>query len=141
MADDFHNPASKAVPEDTVERLSKYRRSQGLSKEEYASTVTAFYNLITEFCEQGWGQSIHFALMEPGVSLEESIANHEYFLGEAIGLKPGMKAWADPNAPSQESSALRSWASTSTNISSGSALCITARQAWTISAASCTAIS
>ncbi len=92
MADDFHNPASKAVqPEDTVERLSKYRRSQGLSKEEYASTVTAFYNLITEFCEQGWGQSIHFALMEPGVSLEESIANHEYFLGEAIGLKPGMK--------------------------------------------------
>ena len=29
--------------------------------------------------------------MEPGVSFKESIANYEYFLGEAIGLKPGMK--------------------------------------------------
>ena len=92
MTDDFHNSVSEAIrPESTVERLSKYRRSQGLSKEEYASSVTAFYNLITDFCESGWGQSIHFALMEPGVSFEESIANHEYFLGEAIGLRPGMK--------------------------------------------------
>ena len=62
-----------------------------MSKEEYANTVTAFYNLITEFCERGWGRSIHFALMEPGVSFEESIANHEYFLGEAIGLRPGIE--------------------------------------------------
>ena len=92
MADDFHNPVSEAVRlEDAAERLSKYRKSQGRDKEEYASTVKAFYNLITDFCERGWGQSIHFALMEPGVSYEESIANHEYFLGEAIGLKPGMK--------------------------------------------------
>ncbi len=92
MADDFQKPVSNAVPpDDIVERLSKYRRSQGMSKEEYASTVTAFYNLITEFCERGWGQSIHFAVMEPGVSFKESIANHEYFLGEAIGLRPGMK--------------------------------------------------
>ena len=53
--------------------------------------VTSFYNLITDFCEYGWGQSIHFALMEPGASFEESIANHEYFLGEAIGLRPNMK--------------------------------------------------
>ena len=36
-------------------------------------------------------------------------------------------AWADPNAPLQESSALRSWASTSANIRSGSALRITAK--------------
>ena len=92
MADDFHKPVSNAVPpDDIVERLSKYRKSQGMSKEEYANTVTAFYNLITEFCERGWGQSIHFAVMDPGVSFEESIANHEYFLGEAIGLRPGMK--------------------------------------------------
>ena len=92
MAEDSYNPVSKAVqPDDMVERLSKYRRSQGLSKEEYASRVKAFYNLITDFCESGWGQSIHFAVMEPGVPFEESIANHEYFLGEAIGLRPGMK--------------------------------------------------
>jgi len=92
VAADFRTPISKAVrPEDTTEVLSKYRRSQGRGKEEYASMVTAFYDLITDAYEYGWGQSFHFALMEPGVSFGESIANHEYFLGEAIGLKPGMK--------------------------------------------------
>ena len=92
MATNFHNPISKAArQEDTVERLSKYRRSQGRGKEEYASMVTSFYDLITDFCEHGWGQSIHFAPMKVGMSFEESIASHEYFLGEAIGLRPDMK--------------------------------------------------
>ena len=92
MAVDFHNPISKGVrPEDTVERLSKYRRSQGRAKEEYASMVTAFYDLITDFYEYGWGQSFHFAPMKVGESFEESIAGHQNFLGEAIGLRPGMK--------------------------------------------------
>ena len=71
--------------------LSKYRRSQERGKEEYARMVTAFYDLTTNSYEYGWGQSFHFALMKLGESFEESIANHEYFLGEAIGLKPGMK--------------------------------------------------
>ena len=92
MAADFHNQISKAVrPEDRAERLSKYRRSQGRGKEEYARKVTAFYDLITDFCEYGWGQSFHFAPMKVGESFEESIASHEYFLGEAIGLRPDMK--------------------------------------------------
>ncbi len=92
VTDSHHNPASYAShPEDIVERLSKYSRTSGRGKEEYVSTVKAFYNLITDFCELGWGQSIHFALMEPGVSFKESIAKHEHFLGEATGLKPGMK--------------------------------------------------
>ena len=61
---DFHNPISKAFrPEEKEETLSKYRRSQGRGKEEYASMVTAFYDLITDFYEYGWGQSFHFAPM------------------------------------------------------------------------------
>lgn len=92
MATDFHNPILKAFrPEETEETLSKYRRSQGRGKEEYASMVTAFYDLITDFYEYGWGQSFHFAPMKVGESFEESIASHQYFLGEAIGLRPDMK--------------------------------------------------
>lgn len=92
MAAESNNPISKTVRHESVEdTLSKYRGSQGMSKEEYLRTVTAFYNLITDFCERGWGKSIHFAPGKVTESFEESIANHEYFLGEAIGLKPGMK--------------------------------------------------
>jgi sterol 24-C-methyltransferase len=92
VATDFHNPISKAVrPEDTVETLSEYRRSQGRGKEEYARMVTAFDDLITDFFEYGWGQSFHFAPMNVGESFEESIAGYQHFLGEAIGLRPGMK--------------------------------------------------
>ena len=93
MADNFHNPISKALrPEETAETLSEYRRSQGRGhKKEYARMVTTFYDLITDFYEYGWGQSFHFAPTKVGESFEESIVGHEYFLGEAIGLRPGMK--------------------------------------------------
>ena len=92
MTSDFHNPISKAVrPEDTAESLLEYRRSQKRGKEEYARMVTAFYDLITDFYEYGWGRSFHFAPMKAGESFEESLAGHQYFLGEAIGLRPDMK--------------------------------------------------
>ena len=39
----------------------------------------------------GGGQSFHFAPMKVRASFEESIASHQNFLGEAIGLRPGMK--------------------------------------------------
>ena len=74
-----------------AETLSEYRRSQGRGKEEYARMVTAFDDLITDFFEYGWGQSFHFAPMNVGESFEESIAGYQHFLGEAIGLRPGMK--------------------------------------------------
>ena len=93
MATDFHSPISRAVrPQDTVETLSKYRDSHSRSKEEYASMVKAFYDLITDFYEFGWSQSFHFAPTRDGASFRESLDQHEYFLGEAIGLRPGMNA-------------------------------------------------
>ena len=92
MTADFHNPVSKAVrPEDTAKTLSQYRHSQERGKEDYALMVKAFYDLITDFYEFGWGRSWHFAPTKDGASFEESIASHQYFLGEAMGLRPGMK--------------------------------------------------
>lgn len=91
MATDFHSPISRAVrPRDTIETLSKYRDSQNRSKEEYASMVKVFYDLITDFYEFGWSQSFHFAPIRGGASFKESLDQHEYFLGEAIDLRPGM---------------------------------------------------
>ncbi len=92
MAADFHNPISQAVrPEDTADLLSKYRLSQERGKADYALMVKAFYDLITDFYEYGWGQSFHFAPMKNGASFDDCLASHQHFLGEAIGLKPGMK--------------------------------------------------
>lgn len=92
MATDFHNPISSAIqPEDTPEWVSKYLNSQKRGKEEYAAMVKVFYDLITDFYEYGWGQSFHFAPTMNGASFKESIAAHQHFLGEAIGLRPGMK--------------------------------------------------
>ena len=49
MATDLHNPISKAVQlEDMAKTLSKYHKSWGGGKKEYAGTVTAFYDLVTE---------------------------------------------------------------------------------------------
>ena len=56
----MHNPISRAVrPEDTAEALARYRDSQRRGKEEYAAMVEAFYDLITDFYEYGWGRSFH----------------------------------------------------------------------------------
>jgi len=89
MAVDFHNPVPRAIRPDTVTR---YRDSQERGGASYAAMVTAFYDLVTDLYEFGWGQSFHFAPGKDGASFEESIASHQHFLGEAIGLKPDTKA-------------------------------------------------
>ena len=92
MAPEFHNPITKAIqPEDTAETLSNYLSSQERGKEEYAAMINAFYDLVTDFYEYGWGRSFHFAPAMNGASFEEAIADHQYFLGEGMGLGPGMK--------------------------------------------------
>jgi sterol 24-C-methyltransferase len=92
MAADFHNPISRAIrPEDMADTLSRYRRSQGRGKEDYARMVEGYYDLSTDFYEYGWGQSFHFAPGKDGASLAESIAAHQHLLGNALGLQTGMK--------------------------------------------------
>ena len=92
MATEFHNPISRAVrPEDTVEVLERYRNSQRRGRAEYTAMVESFYDLITDFYEYGWGRSFHFAPAKDGASFEEAITGHQHYLGEALGLKPGMR--------------------------------------------------
>ena len=85
MAADFHNPISRAIrPEDTAETLSKYRLSQERGKADYALMVKAFYDLITDFYEYGWGQSFHFAPMKNGASFDDCLAAHQHFLAKPL---------------------------------------------------------
>ena len=49
-----------------------------------------YYDLVTDFYEYGWGKSFHFAPRVPGESFKASLARHERFLAQALGLRPGM---------------------------------------------------
>lgn len=56
----------------------------------YAQQVTVkFYNLITDIYEYAWGESFHFAPRHKNESFEASIARHEHYLAQKLGLKEG----------------------------------------------------
>jgi len=61
-------------------------------QENYMEMVNAYYDIVTDFYEYGWGQSFHFAPRFQGESFAASIARHEHYLAARLGLKPGMKA-------------------------------------------------
>ncbi|KAG2234255.1 sterol 24-C-methyltransferase [Thamnidium elegans] len=53
--------------------------------------TNAFYDLVTDFYEYGWGQSFHFAKLYKGDTFEENINRHEAYLALKLGLKKGMR--------------------------------------------------
>ncbi len=57
----------------------------------YTKMVNAYYDLVTDFYEYGWGQSFHFAPRFRGESLAASIARHEHYLAHRLELRPGMR--------------------------------------------------
>jgi len=50
--------------------------------------VDSFYNIATDFYEQGWGQSFHFAPRGPGETFRESIVRHEHYIALRLGIQP-----------------------------------------------------
>lgn len=77
--------------EDAVETVEQYRSAYQHADSEYGDMVGRFYELVTEFYEFAWGSSFHFAPGKNGVSFDQSIADHQYFLGDVLNLKPDMK--------------------------------------------------
>ena len=57
-------------------------------RRDYAAVVTAYYDLVTDFYEYGWGQSFHFAPRARGETFRESILRHEQWLALRLGLSP-----------------------------------------------------
>lgn len=58
-------------------------------KSNYMGMVNNFYDLVTDFYENGWGQSFHFAARFKGEGFKESIARHEHYIAHRLGMVPG----------------------------------------------------
>lgn len=91
MTNKVRNPLTKAMKSENIEEaLTNYRNAHKHGLDEYSSMVQRFYELITDAYEFGWGPSFHFAPGKSGETFEESITNHQYFLGHDMGLRPEM---------------------------------------------------
>ena len=85
--------------EDTVDRQAVASRSEGyvgrFSHEQreklkdgtydYNGLTRDYYDLVTSFCEYGWGDSFHFAPLYRDKSFLESIRLHETYLEANLG--------------------------------------------------------
>ena len=60
-------------------------------KAQYTRMINDYYDVVTDFYEQAWGQSFHFATRRKGESFEASLARAEHYLALRLGLKPEMK--------------------------------------------------
>ncbi|MCY4551982.1 MAG: methyltransferase domain-containing protein [Defluviicoccus sp.] len=59
---------------------------------DYRGYQNAYYDLVTDFYEYGWGRSFHFAPRAAGESFAASLARHEHYIAHRLGLGPGMTA-------------------------------------------------
>ena len=57
---------------------------------DHTRTVKEYYNLCSEFMVLGWGESLHFAPLLPGESLEDSKIRHQQLMISKLELRPGM---------------------------------------------------
>ena len=81
-------------------RIEDYERGQGgvaasgrdEGKADFRDVENAYYDLVTDFYEYGWGQSFHFAPRAANESFAASLARHEHYLAHRLDLGPGMTA-------------------------------------------------
>ena len=57
---------------------------------DHAETVNDYYDLCSEFMQFGWSESLHFAPLTRGESLEESLVRHQRLMIERLELREGM---------------------------------------------------
>ena len=57
---------------------------------DHAATVKDYYDLCSEFMVFGWGDSLHFAPLSSGESLEDSKARHQRLMISSLDLQEGM---------------------------------------------------
>ena len=57
---------------------------------DHTETVNDYYDLCSELMQFGWNESLHFAPLKPGETLEESIVRHQRRMIERLQLREGM---------------------------------------------------
>ena len=60
-------------------------------KSGYATMINHYYDLVTDFYEEAWAKSFHFAPRYRGESFDASLARAEHFFALKLGLGPGMR--------------------------------------------------
>lgn len=78
-----------------VERFNNWfdRQKQGGSgggAYDHTETVNDYYDLCHDFMEYGWSDSLHFAPLTPGESVEDSIVRHQRLMIEKLQLREGL---------------------------------------------------
>ena len=58
---------------------------------DHTETVNDYYDLCSEIMQFGWDESLHFAPLKPGETLEDSIIRHQRLMIEALQLCGGMR--------------------------------------------------
>jgi sterol 24-C-methyltransferase len=73
---------------DTVERYAALhdRADADTRSASYATMVNAYYDLVTDFYEYGWGDAFHFAPRYHGESFPASLARHQHFLAHHLDV-------------------------------------------------------
>ena len=62
----------------------------GLTGYDHTETVKEYYDLCGEFMVFGWGESLHFAPLSPGESMEDSKIRHQRLMIAQLELSEGM---------------------------------------------------
>ena len=62
----------------------------GDNGDDHAETVKQYYDLCGEFMVFGWGESLHFAPLSPGESLDDSKTRHQRLMISKLDLREGM---------------------------------------------------
>ena len=81
-------------PADCVARFGGWLdRSRRAAGDDYDHTVTVndYYDLCSEFMQFGWSESLHFAPLRRGETLEEAIVRHQRTMIGSLELRAGMQ--------------------------------------------------
>ncbi len=62
----------------------------GAASYDHTQTVKEYYDLCSEFMVFGWGESLHFAPLSPGESVEDSKIRHQRLMIAKLELREGM---------------------------------------------------
>ena len=57
---------------------------------DHSETVNDYYSLCSEWMQFGWNESLHFAPLSPGESVEDSIVRHQRLMIGKLRLQEGM---------------------------------------------------
>ncbi|KAF9998191.1 Delta(24)-sterol C-methyltransferase [Entomortierella chlamydospora] len=82
---DYLGNWKEVVPEKETEEAKAERASS------YSKVANAYYDLVTDFYEYGWGNSFHFCRFRPHEPFEQAIARHEHYMAANMHIRPDQK--------------------------------------------------